>query len=55
MHGDILVHAGDDFGLVAGVIEDGFVQAAITRSAVDGEIFDVKRIEQAMKSPPLVD
>ena len=43
--GDVLVHAGDDFGLVAGVIDDGFVQAAKARSAVDGEIFDAERLE----------
>jgi hypothetical protein len=56
MDGDVFVHAGDDFGFVAGVIDDGFVQPAITRSAVDGEIFDAERINtSAMKSPPLVD
>ena len=45
MDGDVFVHAGDDFGFVAGVIDDGFVQPAITRSAVDGEIFDAERIK----------
>jgi len=45
VHGDILVDAGDDFRLVVAVIEDGFVQAAITRRAVDGEILNAERIE----------
>jgi hypothetical protein len=43
--GDVLVHAGDDFGLVAAVIDDGFMQAAIARRAVDRDILDAKRVE----------
>ena len=43
--GDVLVHAGDDFGLVVAVIDDGFVQAAIARRAVDRQVFDAERIE----------
>ncbi len=42
---DILVHAGDDLGLVVGVIDDGFMQAAIARGAIDRHIFDAERIE----------
>ena len=44
--GDVLVHAGDDFRLVvAAVIDDGFMQAAVARRAVDRQIFDVERLE----------
>ena len=43
--GDLLVHAGDDFGLVVGVINDGFVQAAVALSAIDRQILDAKRVE----------
>ena len=43
--GDVLVHAGDDLGLVVGVIDDGLVQAAIARGAIDRHIFDAERIE----------
>ena len=42
---DVLVHAGDDFGLVVAVIDDGFVQAAIARSAVDEHVLDAERID----------
>ena len=45
MDGDILVHAGDDFRFVVAVIDDGFVQAAVARSAIDRQIFDAERIE----------
>jgi hypothetical protein len=45
VHGDVLVHTGDDFRLVVSVIENGFVQAAIARRAVDGEVLDAERIE----------
>jgi hypothetical protein len=41
--GDVLVHAGDDLGLVVAVIDDRFVQAAVARGT------------SVMKSPPLVD
>jgi len=43
--GDILMHTGDDFGFVAAVIDDGFVQAAVARSAVDRQIFDAERVQ----------
>jgi len=43
--GDVLVHAGDNFRFVVAVIDDGFVQAAIARSAIDRQIFDAERIE----------
>ena len=43
--GDVLVHAGDDFRLVAAVIDDGFVQAAVARRAVDRQIFDAERVQ----------
>ena len=45
MDGDVLVHAGDDFGLVVAVIDDGFMQAAIARRAVDRDILDAERVE----------
>jgi len=45
MDRDVLVHAGDDFGLVVAVIDDGFMQAAIARRAVDRDILDAKRVE----------
>ena len=45
MDGDVLVHAGDDFGLVVAVIDDGFMQAAIARRAVDRHILDAERVE----------
>jgi len=43
--GDVLVYAGDDFGLVVGVIDDGFVQAAVALSAIDRQILDAERVE----------
>ena len=44
--GDLLVRAGEDFGLVvAAVVEHGLVQAAEARGAVHRQIFDVERLE----------
>ena len=55
VNGDVLVHAGDDFRLLLPVIEDGFVQAAKTRRAVDRQISMPSELTtSAMKSPPLV-
>jgi hypothetical protein len=45
VRGDVFVHASDDFRVVVAMIEDGFVQAAIARGAVDGEVFDAEQIE----------
>ncbi len=42
----VLVHAGDDFGLgVAAMIDDGFMQAAVARRAIDHQIIDVERLQ----------
>ncbi len=45
VHGNILVHAGDDFRLVVAVIDDRFVQTAIARSAVDEHVLDAERVD----------
>src|ERR1700730_1837567 len=45
VHGDVLVHAGDDLGLVVGVIDNRLVQAAVARGAIDRHVFDAERIE----------
>ena len=45
VHGDVLVHAGDDFRFVVAVIEDGFVQTAIARRAVDSQVLDAERVD----------
>src|SRR5215469_1334785 len=45
MDGDILVHAGDDFRPVVAVIDDGFMQAAVARSAIDRQVFDAEGVE----------
>jgi hypothetical protein len=51
--GDVLVHAGDDFGLVVAVIDDRFVQAAVARCAMYSMPSELST--SVMKSPPLVD
>ena len=44
--GDVLVRAGEDFGLgVACVVDDGFMQAAEARGAIHRQIVDVERLE----------
>jgi hypothetical protein len=40
--GDVLVHAGENFRFVVGVIDGGFVQAAVARCAIDRQIFDAQ-------------